>query len=139
VLVDATADGDPGSVTVGQVRPEPATPATWSHHLTPEALAGLAETLYGPVPPIVLVSVAAASLAEGDRLSSALDAALPELVEVVAGVVAGGPMVLVNAGLVALLQARDRSDAWSSPRPRGAVVGPSEASMTDPPSWPLAR
>jgi hypothetical protein len=51
VLVDATADGDPGSVTVGQVRPEPATPATWSHHLTPEALAGLAETLYGPVPP----------------------------------------------------------------------------------------
>jgi hypothetical protein len=64
------------------------------------------------------VSVAAASLAEGDRLSSALDAALPELVEVVAGVVAGGAMVLVNAGLVALLQARDRSDAWSSPRPR---------------------
>jgi hydrogenase maturation protease len=51
VLVDANADGDPGSVTVGQVRPEPATSASWSHHLTPEALAGLAETLYGPVPP----------------------------------------------------------------------------------------
>jgi ABC-type molybdate transport system permease subunit len=78
------------------------------------------------------VSVAAASFAEGDRLSSGLDAALPELVEVVAGVVAGGPMVLVNAGLVALLQARDRSDAWSSPRPRGAVVGLGETSMTAP-------
>jgi hypothetical protein len=78
------------------------------------------------------VSVAAASFAEGDRLSSGLDAALPELVEVVAGVVAGGPMVLVNAGLVALLQARDRSDAWSSPRPRGAVVGLGQTSMTAP-------
>ena len=90
VLVDATADGDPGSVTVRRVRPHPATTATWSHHLAPEALAGLAETLYGPAPPIVLVSVAAASFAEGDRLSSTLEAALPELVEVVARVVAGG-------------------------------------------------
>jgi hydrogenase maturation protease len=88
VLVDATTDGDPGSVTVRQIEPRPATP-TWSHHLTPEALVGLAETLYGPLPPIVLVSVAATSFAEGDGLSSALRQVLPDVVEVVTGVVGG--------------------------------------------------
>jgi hydrogenase maturation protease len=89
VLVDAAAEGDPGSVAVRQIEPRPATPATWSHHLDPETLAGLAQTLYGAVPPIVLVSVAAATFAEGDGLSSALQQALPEVVEVVAGIVTG--------------------------------------------------
>ena len=74
VLVDAAADGDPGSVSVRQIEPRPATPTTWSHHLDPETLAGLAEALYGAVPPIVLVSVAAGSFAEGDGLSSPLQA-----------------------------------------------------------------
>jgi hydrogenase maturation protease len=86
VLLDA-AEGDPGSVSVRQIEPRPATPATWSHHLDPETLAGLAQTLYGAVPPIVLVSVAAATFAEGDGLSSALQQALPGVVETVAGVV----------------------------------------------------
>ena len=87
VLVDAAAEGDPGSVSVRQIEPRPATPATWSHHLDPETLAGLAQTLYGAVPPIVLVSVAAATFAEGDGLSSALQQALPGVVETVAWVV----------------------------------------------------
>jgi hydrogenase maturation protease len=87
VLVDAATDGDPGSLSVRPIRPRPATPATWSHHLGPEALAGLAEALYGAVPPMVLVSVAAGSFAEGDGLSGALRQVLPEVVEVVAGVV----------------------------------------------------
>jgi Ni,Fe-hydrogenase maturation factor len=89
VLVDAAAGGDPGSLLVRRVRPRPPTPAAWSHHLDPETLAGLAEVLYGFVPPIVLVSVAAGSLVEGDRLSVALEQALPEVVEVVADVVTG--------------------------------------------------
>lgn len=87
VLVDAATEGDPGSVSVCQIEPRPATPATWSHHLDPETLAGLAQTLYGAVPPIVLVSVAAATFAEGDGLSSALQQALPGVVETVAGIV----------------------------------------------------
>jgi hydrogenase maturation protease len=87
VLVDAAAEGDPGSVAVRQIGSPPPTPITWSHHLTPETLAGLAEALYGAVPPIVLVSVAAESFADGDSLSGPLQQALPEVVEVVAGVV----------------------------------------------------
>jgi hydrogenase maturation protease len=89
VLVDAAAEGDPGSVSVRRIGSPPPTPITWSHHLLPETLAGLAEALYGAVPPIVLVSVAAESFAEGDGLSGALEQALPEVVEVVAGVIAG--------------------------------------------------
>jgi hypothetical protein len=114
VLVDASAEGDPGAISVRRVRPRPATP---SHHLNPETLAGLAEALYGAVAPIVLVRVAAGSFADGDRLSDALEAALPEVVEVLAGLSSASPMVLVGAGLVALQQARDTSDAWGSPRP----------------------
>jgi hydrogenase maturation protease len=91
VLVDASAEGDPGAIRVRTVEPRPAAQTTWSHHLDPRTLAGLAEALYGPVPPVVLVSVAAGSFAEGGSLSSAVERALPEVVEVVAGVVAGQP------------------------------------------------
>ena len=89
VLVDAAAEGDPGSVSVRRIGSPPPTPITWSHHLTPETLAGLADALYGAVPPVVLVSVAGASFADGDGLSSAVQQALPEVVEVVVGVVTG--------------------------------------------------
>jgi hydrogenase maturation protease len=89
VLVDAAAEGDPGSVSVRWIWSPPPTPITWSHHLTPETLAGLADALYGAVPPIVLVSVAAESFAEGDRLSGALKQTLADVVEVVVGVVTG--------------------------------------------------
>jgi hydrogenase maturation protease len=89
VLVDAAAGGAPGSVSVRRVRPPAAPRANWSHHLDPEGLAGLAKDLYGAVPPIVLVSVGAGSFAGGDRLSGALERALPEVVEAVAEVIAG--------------------------------------------------
>jgi hydrogenase maturation protease len=89
VLVDAVSAGDPGSVAVRRIGSPPPTPITWSHHLTPETLAGLAGSLYGAVPPIVLVSVAAESFAESDRLSDPLRRALCEVVEVVAGVITG--------------------------------------------------
>jgi hydrogenase maturation protease len=89
VLVDACAHGAPGSVSIRRIEGRPSTPGTWSHHLDPEALAGLAEALFGAAPPMVLVSVAAGSLAEGDGLSSRVQQVLPEVVEAVAGVVAG--------------------------------------------------
>jgi hydrogenase maturation protease len=88
VLLDAAAEGDPGSVAVRCIQPwaDPP-PLAWSHHLDPAALAGLASALYGAVPPIVLVSVAAATFAPGDRLSPILQRALPGVVETVAEVV----------------------------------------------------
>jgi hydrogenase maturation protease len=87
VLVDAAAEGDPGSVAVRRIGSPPPTPITWSHHLTPDTLAGLADALYGAVPPIVLVSVAAGSFAGSDRLSGDLERVLPEIVDAIADVV----------------------------------------------------
>jgi hydrogenase maturation protease len=89
VLVDATAVGDPGSILVRLVRPRRPAPGAFTHHLGPESLAGLAESLYGAAPPVVLVAVAAASLAPGDHLSDLLERALPDVVEVVVAVVSG--------------------------------------------------
>ena len=50
---------------------------------------GLAEALYGAAPPVVLVAVAAASVAPRDRLSGPLERALPEVAEVVVRVAGG--------------------------------------------------
>jgi hydrogenase maturation protease len=88
VLVDARADGDAGTVSVQHVEIGPTAATTWSHHLDPAALAGLAEALYGATPPIFLVSVGASSFAAGDRLSTTLERTLPDIVEVVADVIA---------------------------------------------------
>ena len=91
VLVDATVGGEPGSVVLRRVRPRRPVPAGWSHHLDPESLAGLAEALYGAAPPVVLVGVAAASLAPGDRLSAPLERTLPDVAELVVRVATGQP------------------------------------------------
>ena len=88
VLVDASVvDGAPGSVAVRSIQPRQDSPLSWSHHLDPAALAGLAHALYDHVPPIVLISVAGAAFADGDWLSPALQRALPEVVDRVARVV----------------------------------------------------
>jgi hydrogenase maturation protease len=88
VLVDARADGGaPGLVSVRRLQPPHDAAPGWSHHLDPAALAGLAGVLYGAVPPVVLVSVGVASLAGGDRLSPAVQRALPGVVDAVARVV----------------------------------------------------
>ena len=55
--------------------------------MAPAALAGLASALYEAAPPRVVVSVAGASLALGDRLSPILQRALPGVVETVVEVV----------------------------------------------------
>jgi hydrogenase maturation protease len=88
VLVDASAgDGAPGSVSVRRLQPRRDAVPGWSHRLDPAALAGLAGVLYGAAPPVVLVSVAGASFAAGERLSPAVERAVPEVVEAVTRVV----------------------------------------------------
>jgi hydrogenase maturation protease len=88
VMVDASvADGALGSVAVRFIQPRRGSPLSWSHHLDPAALAGLADALYGYVPPMVLISVAGAVFADTDRLSPALQRVLLEVVDRVAQVV----------------------------------------------------
>ena len=54
------------------------------HQLAPELAEDISRASL-----VVLVSAAASSFAEGDRLSDTLQRALPEVVEVVAGVITG--------------------------------------------------
>jgi hydrogenase maturation protease len=90
VLVDATIDAPPGSVVLRRVHPTPPTPATWSHHLAPEPLAALAQALYGATPPIVLACVGVrGDSCTSDRLSTTLEQALPNLVDLVAQLALG--------------------------------------------------
>ena len=91
VFVDACVSSPPGAVDRSKVEvtPETARPLRWSHELTPQALAGLAATLFGRLPPIHVVTVGGASFAAGEDLSVAVEAAVPELVEAVAAVVTG--------------------------------------------------
>ncbi len=91
VLVDADAGGGaPGTVTVAPVEPDRAGPPL-SHHLTPSALAALSDQVYGSVPPVLLVRVAAASFQAGEQLSAEVEAALPAVVAAVLELAATRP------------------------------------------------
>ena len=75
VLVDARRGGRPGAVETQPVEPA-VSPAAWSHVLSPPALAAMSASLFGDAPPMVVVTIAGASFAHGERLSPAVEAAL---------------------------------------------------------------
>jgi hydrogenase maturation protease len=88
VLVDARVGLVPGAVAVDLVEPAATGATAWSHHLTPAALGGMARELYGQVPAIFTVGVGVASMDAGDRPTTAVEAAIPLIVETVARLVA---------------------------------------------------
>ena len=87
VLVDASTGQRPGKVVVGPLGDD-ATSGTFSHHLGPAALAGLAATLYDAAPRVVVVSVGVATLEFGAPCSPAVASAIPRMADLVAGIVA---------------------------------------------------
>jgi hydrogenase maturation protease len=89
VLVDARHDGTPGTVETAAVRSE-RRPSAFSHGLTPPALMALASSLFGRVPPLSAVSVAARSFEVGEGLSPVVEAALPAAVAAVVGTIGPG-------------------------------------------------
>jgi hydrogenase maturation protease len=88
VLVDASHGPPPGTFTIERVERAGGSATTWSHHLSPASLVALADELYGRAPDVYLVSVGAASLDMGDRLSPLLEAAMPRVVDAVAELIA---------------------------------------------------
>jgi len=59
-----------------------------SHHVAPTELMALAYELWGAAPAVFVVSAGAKTLEIGDELSPAVEAALPEVVDAVASIVA---------------------------------------------------
>ena len=91
VLVDASADAPAGEVVVTRLDPEAVAGeagGAMTHHLDPAGLVGLARELWGVAPPVVVVSVGAASLEVGEWLTPAVEASVPRAVDAVAAIVA---------------------------------------------------
>lgn len=88
VFVDACVSSPPGAVRRSAVEVTSSTVSVrWSHGMTPEALAGMAVSLFGGVPPIDVVTVGGACFAVGEHLSAAVETALPGAVDEVAALV----------------------------------------------------
>jgi hydrogenase maturation protease len=91
VLVDAESGSVPGTLAVRRIEPDPQGDAALSHHVSPESLLVLAGELYGSVPATWMVSVGVAGLDVGAALSPEVEAAIPSVVDAVAGIVLGHP------------------------------------------------
>jgi len=88
VLIDAGHGPAAGTHTIERVAGSGrAANNTWSHHLDPAGLIALAEELYGHAPATFVVTVGVESLDAGDRLSPALESALPGILDAVVGLI----------------------------------------------------
>jgi hydrogenase maturation protease len=87
VFIDASEADEAGAVSVRRLDSTPGAGSAWSHHVAPEALVALARELWHASPVVFLVSVGAASLGVGDRLSPEVERALPAVVDAVVAIV----------------------------------------------------
>lgn len=81
-FVDAQHGGDPGEISCVPV-PAHYSDIAFSHDLSPTALLGFAEKIYGTTPPAFLVSVSGESFELGEQLSSPVAGALPYLIALI--------------------------------------------------------
>lgn len=82
VLVDTAVSTTqpPGTITCQKVMPEPLTPTSFSHHLAPGIVVGMAQELYGRVPPTFLLTIVGEDFGMGEGLSTAVGQKLPHLI-----------------------------------------------------------
>jgi len=90
VLVDAGRGPAAGAFTINHLDRSNGSSARWSHQFGPAALVALAENLYGYAPAAYVVTVGVASVGAGDRLSPAVEEALPLVIDAIADLVGGG-------------------------------------------------
>jgi hydrogenase maturation protease len=96
IFVDADMRGLPGSIEIYEIDPETAArtdadargePGASSHHVGGGELVALAAELTGARPRAVAIGIGVADLEMGEGLSPAVEAALPKVIEIVAGLV----------------------------------------------------
>ena len=88
VLVDASVEVPTGSVLVGALGPGGGNGPSGSHHVGAGELVELARELWASAPPAYVVQVGVASMDVGDRLSPAVEAAVPLAMDAVVALVA---------------------------------------------------
>lgn len=75
LFVDAAADGEPGSIRLIPLSPDPTGPAS-SHQMGPGVLLAYTQELYGHCPPATLITVTGESFGYEVRLSPLIDSRL---------------------------------------------------------------
>ena len=88
VLVDANAELAPGEIRVDAVEAAAAGAASgpgMTHHVDAGSLAAMARDLYGGSPVVRVVGVGPESMDVGEKLTATVEAAVPEIIETVVG------------------------------------------------------
>jgi hydrogenase maturation protease len=94
VFVDAehAPDSPPGTLVETGLEPECHSPQCFSHALVPATLLACAAELFGSTPRAKLLSIVGADFSMGERLSPAVEARLPELIERIHACIKGSLM-----------------------------------------------
>jgi len=79
IFVDASVEGEPGTIAGQEVLPVVQEMGAFTHHFDPAGLLGYARDLYGRFPRTYLVTITAVSLGYGEGLSPTIEAALPDV------------------------------------------------------------
>jgi hydrogenase maturation protease len=90
IFLDAASgsSGLPGEIRVEEIQHlERTDRSRFSHVIAPQDVISLVRTLYAATPKAILITVIGASFEHGESLSPAVEAALPVLVDHVAGIV----------------------------------------------------
>jgi len=89
VLIDACLGDTPGCVSIREVAP--AAGPSWSHHLRPEDVVGLAHALFGAAPQVLLVTVTGAHFGDSTQLSPAVSDCMSRVVALVEAALLSSP------------------------------------------------
>ena len=83
IFIDACEGPEPGLMAERQVAPQSSGQASFTHHVTPEALLGGARLLYGRAVEAIMITVAGADFSLGAELSAGVAARLEEVIAAV--------------------------------------------------------
>jgi hydrogenase maturation protease len=92
VLIDACLGDTPGCVSIREVAP--AAGPSWSHHLRPEDVVGLAHALFGAAPQVFLVTVTGAHFGYGTQLSPTVSDCMSRVLTIVKAALQPSPIDL---------------------------------------------
>ena len=90
IFVDARAGDRPGRIDARLVTPDRDHAPAFSHDVDPSALVQMARHLYGGCPSAIVISVDGADFGYGAQLSPIVEAAIPEVMRRIHGILAGG-------------------------------------------------
>jgi hydrogenase maturation protease len=78
VFLDSTHEGKPGELRCAEIEPAEGS-ASFSHHLSPQLVLGIARDLYGAFPRAWLLTVCGRYFEAGETLSAEVERRLPDL------------------------------------------------------------